>query len=207
MYPLLLDSFDRAMQALQIQTSPRKPVLNALAMYMAAKIKAGLEPKLVVICTHNSRRSHLSQFWLAVAGAQFSVNLTAYSGGTEVTACHPNTLAALQRAGANITQHTPAPNPRHTVAFSAEGAIEVWSKVYADAANPTGGFAALFICAEADAACPFVAGAEARFSLQYLDPKYADGTPNEPAAYDLASQTIAGEMAWVLAMVNKYKMA
>jgi hypothetical protein len=199
MFTKISETFDQAMQTLRLAESPRKAELERLAQYLTTKAQAGEIPKLIVICTHNSRRSHLGQFWLAVAGAQFEFDLESYSGGTDATACHPNTLAALQRAGAEVTALSAPPNPRYKIGYGEDLAIEAWSKVFSDVGNPQTGFAALMVCTDADEACPIVPGAEARFALPYLDPKHADGTPDEPAAYDLASQTIAGEMAWVVA--------
>ena len=48
---------------------------------------------------------------------------------------------------------------------------------------PQQGFAALMVCGEADAACPFVKGAALRVSMPYLDPKIYDGGAYESAKY------------------------
>jgi hypothetical protein len=183
MYPAIETSLDIAMQALRINDSPRKAELERLSSYLAAKRAAGQSAKVTVVCTHNSRRSHLGQFWLAVAAAQFAVDLETFSGGTEATACHPNTLAALERAGAQVTALTPMPNPHYTVSYAEDASIEAWSKRYDDAANPQTGFAALMVCGEADEACPYIPGAEVRISLPYKDPKYADGTRSRPIVF------------------------
>ena len=58
-----------------------------------------------------------------------------------------------------------------------------FSKTYFDPANPQTGFAALMVCGEADAGCPFVKGAALRVSMPYLDPKIYDGSPFEAAKY------------------------
>ncbi len=39
------------------------------------------------------------------------------------------------------------------------------------------------VCGEADAACPFVKGADLRVSMPYLDPKIDDGGAFEAAKY------------------------
>ena len=41
----------------------RKEVLQPLADYIQTKVNANEEIRLNFICTHNSRRSHLSQIW------------------------------------------------------------------------------------------------------------------------------------------------
>ena len=58
-----------------------------------------------------------------------------------------------------------------------------FSKHYDDPANPQQGFAALMVCGEADAACPFVKGSALRVSMPYLDPKIYDGGAYESAKY------------------------
>ena len=58
-----------------------------------------------------------------------------------------------------------------------------FSKHYDDPANPQKGFAALMVCGEADAGCPFVKGSALRVSMPYLDPKIYDGGAYETAKY------------------------
>ena len=59
-----------------------------------------------------------------------------------------------------------------------------FSKKFDDPSNPQDGFAALMVCGEADAACPFVKGASVRISMAwYLDPKIYDGSAFEAAKY------------------------
>lgn len=198
LFPEVEAFLEKASASFDLDASPRKAELARLAQWLSEKQAVGIPARLTVICTHNSRRSHLGQFWLAAAGRQYEVSLQAYSGGTEATACHPNTVAALQRAGAEVTRLTEVANPHWRISFGPEGGVEAWSKVYSDPSNPQSDFAAIMVCTDADEACPVVFGAEARFSLPYQDPKHADGSPEEEHAYDVASQTIAAEMAWVV---------
>ena len=58
-----------------------------------------------------------------------------------------------------------------------------FSKRYDDATNPHQGFAALMVCSEADAGCPFVPGSALRVSMPYLDPKIYDGGSLEAEKY------------------------
>ena len=58
-------------------------------------------------------------------------------------------------------------------------------------------------CSEADAGCPFVAGAEKRFPVTYEDPKAFDGTPRQREKYLERSLQIATEMAYVFSHVSK----
>lgn len=198
LFPEVEAFLEKASASFDLDASPRKAELARLARWLSEKQTGGIPARLTVICTHNSRRSHLGQFWLAASAALYGVQLQPYSGGTEATACHPNTLAALKRAGAHITRLTEDANPHWQIAFGPEGGIEAWSKVYSDPANPQESYAALMVCTDADEGCPVVQGAESRFSLPYQDPKHADGSSEEEHAYDVASQTIAAEMAWVV---------
>lgn len=198
LFPRLQTYLEAAISYIDIESSPRKPELERLARWLSEKQAVDTPAHLTVICTHNSRRSHLGQFWLAAAAALYGAKLDAHSGGTEATACHPNTLAALERAGAVVTRISEDGNPHWQIAFSPDTGIEAWSKVYSDPANPQSGYAALMVCTDADEACPLVLGAEARFSLPYQDPKHADGTLEQEIIYDTASHTIAAEMAWLV---------
>lgn len=197
-FPEVEAFLQKASASFNLDASPRKAELVRLVHWLSEKQAGGIPPELTVICTHNSRRSHLGQFWLVASAAFFGIKLQTFSGGTEATACHPHTLAALERAGARITRISEGGNPHWQIGFGPDTGIEAWSKVYSDPANPQSGYAALMVCTDADEACPLVLGAEARFSLPYQDPKHADGTPEQEIIYDTASHTIAAEMAWVV---------
>ena len=67
-----------------------------------------------------------------------------------------------------------------------------FSKHYGDPANPQQGFAALMVCGEADAACPFVKGAALRVSMPYLDPKIYDGGASRRPSTPSGATTWAG---------------
>ena len=125
------------------------------------------------------------QLWAAAAAHHFGVApVETYSGGTEVTAFHPNAVDAIARAGFRVERGS-GDNPHYTVTFAHDAApLECFSKTYDDPVNPQGGFAALMTCAEADKACPVVFGAELRVPLRYDDPKVSDGTGNEVTVYD-----------------------
>ena len=51
----------------------RKDILKKIALYINSKKGAGEEVNLVFICTHNSRRSHLSQIWANTAAHYYGV--------------------------------------------------------------------------------------------------------------------------------------
>ena len=176
----------------------RKAVLNQLKAY----VQDNEIPKLNFICTHNSRRSHLSQIWAQVFACHFNVSLETFSGGTEATAFNPNAVAALRRAGFKIESEG-GENPRYEVSFSDDQEKMVcYSKTFDDPLNPQEDFAAVMTCSEADADCPFVPGASARIKLFYEDPKVSDGTPEESQTYDERCAQIANEMKYIFSAIN-----
>lgn len=183
----------------------RQQELAELGDYISKKIKAGEVVKLTVICTHNSRRSHIGQLWLAAAANYYGMNnLTTYSGGTEATAFNPRAVAAMRRAGFYISGDETEKNPRYTATLG-EGIEEItlFSKKYDDPANPQQGFAAIMVCSDADEACPFIPGADKRFAIRYDDPKASDGTPAEAATYDERCRQIGREMLFAMRHASK----
>jgi arsenate reductase len=189
---------------LQISEIPegRKRALDDVAAFVSSKIHAGEDALLNFICTHNSRRSQMAQLWAAASAAQFGIEgVRTYSGGTETTAFDHRAVAALERAGF-VVQNPGGVNPRYRVSYDPDRpAIECFSKPYDDPANPTVGFAAIVTCAEADQACPVVTGAALRAPIRYEDPKAADGTEQEAAAYDARCLQIATEMLYLFSRV------
>ncbi len=143
--------------------------------------RKGQPIQLTFICTHNSRRSHLSQVWAKTAAAWYGVHqVETYSGGTEATAFNPRAVAALRRAGFTIPEQIEVGNPRYEVKWDASGpAMVCFSKKYDQAPNPGRDFAAVMTCTQADRACPIVPGAAARIAIPYEDPKVSDNTPDE----------------------------
>ena len=80
--------------------SERQQELLEIARYVTACRKATQPARLTFICTHNSRRSHLSQIWAALAADFYGIaGVETYSGGTEATAFAKAALAALRRVG------------------------------------------------------------------------------------------------------------
>ncbi|MEQ1746612.1 MAG: protein-tyrosine-phosphatase [Saprospiraceae bacterium] len=203
-----LSRLDRYMTALPPEIpAVRRALLDRLAEYILQKHQANQVARLVFICTHNSRRSHFAQVWAQVTVHQLRISrVECYSGGTEATACNPRTVAALERAGLTVLNGEQAgsdnPNPVYQLAF-ADDAPPVWafSKVYDQPPNPISGFAAVMTCSQADADCPFVAGAERRFTVTYEDPKLADDTPEEAETYDARCRQIASEMLYVFRQI------
>lgn len=177
----------------------RKEVLGPLISYLRKHPKACLN----FICTHNSRRSQFAQVWAQVAAYFYGIQVEAFSGGLEITACNPRTVSALERSGLTLSQESQSSNPHYKLTFSAEApSLNLFSKLYDDAANPQSDFAAVMTCSHADENCPFIPGAQARIALNYEDPKAFDDQPGESEAYDQRCAQIATEMLYVFKSVK-----
>ncbi|HPF41714.1 MAG TPA: protein-tyrosine-phosphatase [Phycisphaerae bacterium] len=172
---------------------------------MVRQARQGDRPaRLVFICTHNSRRSHMCQIWAAVAAYHYGVSgIHTYSGGTESTAFNPRAVAAMERAGLRIARTTDDDNPIYHVRYSDDAhPLTCFSKVYDHAPNPKKDFIAVMNCDHANEACPIVRGASKRVALMYEDPKVADGTPEEAAKYDERCRQIGREMLYVFSRLK-----
>ena len=182
----------------------RKEILKPLAGFIQKKADAGERINLNFICTHNSRRSHLSQIWAQVMAEHFNIrNVYCYSGGTEATAMFPKVAETLHSQGMEIQKLCDTDNPVYAVKY-AENAHPVicFSKKYDDAFNPVSGFAAVMTCSNADVGCPFIAGAEKRMAVKFEDPKSSDGTHEMDRTYYERSLEIAAEMYFVMKAVK-----
>lgn len=182
----------------------RKEILQPLAEFIQKKADAGERINLNFICTHNSRRSHLSQIWAQVMAEHFNIqNMYCYSGGTEATAMFPKVAETLHSQGMEIQKLSDTENPVYAVKY-AENAHPVicFSKKYDDAFNPVSGFAAVMTCSNADVGCPFIAGAEKRVAVKFEDPKSSDGTHEMDRTYYERSLEIAAEMYFVMKAVK-----
>ncbi len=178
--------------------------LAKIADYIRERLSKSEPAKLTFICTHNSRRSHLSQIWAQVAAGYVGLGgVETYSGGTEATAFNPRAVAAMQRCGLRITADDPhATNPRYTVFTSDSSTPQVcFSKAHDAPPNPTKGYCALMTCSQADDACPLVMGCDLRLPIRYEDPKVADDTEFEIQRYDERSAQICSEMLYMMSLV------
>ena len=182
----------------------RKEVLQPLADYIQTKVNANEEIRLNFICTHNSRRSHLSQIWAQTMAFQFGIkNVFCYSGGTESTAMFPKVGETLVNQGFQIQKLSEEQNPVYAVKFDDNQYPNIcFSKAYFDDFNPKTNFGAIMTCNNADEGCPMVFGAEARFPIKYDDPKAFDGTELMNEKYAERSLQIASEMYFVFSQIK-----
>ncbi|WP_291141747.1 low molecular weight phosphatase family protein [Flavobacterium sp. UBA7680] len=183
----------------------RKAVLQPLIDFIQTKVHSKLETRLNLICTHNSRRSHLSQVWAQTAAAYYSIkNVSCYSGGTEATALFPMAAETLKDSGFKIKTLSEGSNPVYSIKYSADELPVIgFSKTYDDDFNPESGFAAIMTCSQADGGCPFIAGAEKRIPITFDDPKISDGTPQQKETYLERSLQIGTEMFYVFSQIKK----
>ncbi|WKK76287.2 protein-tyrosine-phosphatase [Marivirga salinae] len=190
---------------LESLSSERKEVLNPFIEYLQEKINSGGNISLNFICTHNSRRSHLSQIWAQALAAHFQLNqVTCYSGGTAATAIYPMVIQVLEEAGFETVQLSNEGNPVYAIKYKADShPIIAFSKTYDHAFNPSIGFAALMTCSDADENCPFIPGTEKRIALNYEDPKAFDGSPLQKSKYEERSRQIATELFYVFLKIKK----
>lgn len=182
----------------------RKIVLQPLVEYIREKVNSNDEIRLNFICTHNSRRSHLSQIWAQTMAFQFGIkNVFCYSGGTEATAMFPKVGEALVNQGFQIQKLSEGLNPIYAVKFdNNQHPIICFSKTYFDDFNSKSNFSAIMTCNNADEGCPMVFGAEARFPIKYDDPKAFDGTEVMNEKYAERSLQIASEMYFVFSQIK-----
>ncbi len=204
LYPDLLRYLNERATEFEAILSDRKAELAKVADYVRQRLAKSKPAKLTFICTHNSRRSHLSQIWAQVAAEYYGlVGVETFSGGTEATAFNPRAVAAMQRCGLKIVADEPAAtNPRYSVTTSDSATPQVcFSKAYGDPPNPSEGYCAVMTCSQADDACPLVMGCDLRMPIRYEDPKVADDTEFEAQRYDERSAQICGEMLYMMSLV------
>ncbi|WP_339920435.1 protein-tyrosine-phosphatase [uncultured Flavobacterium sp.] len=200
-------SIENEIRSFQFGTiSPeRKAILLPLIDFIQEKVSNEQDIRLNFICTHNSRRSHLSQVWAQTAAAHFNVkNVFCYSGGTEATALFPMAAKTLEQAGFEVNPLSEGTNPVYSIKYSEnEHPIIGFSKTYDDSFNPQSAFAAILTCSNADNGCPFIAGAEKRIPITFEDPKAFDNTPQQEEKYKERSIQIATDLFYVFSQIKK----
>lgn len=186
-------------------TEERRTTLEPLIEFIRKTTDLKEDVLLNFICTHNSRRSHLSQIWAQVMATYFGCrNVSAYSGGTEATAMFPQVVETLKAQGFQIMVISKGINPVYAIKYSENTPpIIGFSKPYDHFFNPRSRFAAIMTCSQADAGCPFISGTEYRIPITYDDPKIFDGTPQEAEKYTERSVQIATELFYVFSKMKQ----
>jgi arsenate reductase len=111
--------------------------------------------RILVLCTGNSCRSQMAEGWLRFfVGGRAEV----YSAGIEAHGVHPRAVAAMKKAGIDISHHT--------------------SNHIDDYANISFDYV-ITVCDNAKERCPFFPATVLRFHHNFTDPAKATGTDGE----------------------------
>jgi len=174
----------------------RKRILDQIITYIRKQQSNNQTVQLMFVCTHNSRRSQFGQIWALILADFYGIELTAYSGGTEVTKVHPTVIDVFKRLGVDITPVDNEKNQKYRLSI---GGVKypIYSKLYDDKSNPSKDFIAVMTCSEAAENCPYIHGCLNRIPLSYEDPKVYDGTKKEQSAYKKTSNKLAREMIYI----------
>jgi len=203
---MLYTKINQLVESLKTEAIPedRIPVLETVINYIQKQKNNSELINLNFICTHNSRRSHLSQIWAQTMSSYFKVsNVFCYSGGTEATAMFPVVGNTLKKQGFEIEILSENKNPVYSIKFSKTNhPIIAFSKTFDDSFNPNENFAAIMTCTHADENCPFIAGADNRIPLRYEDPKAFDNTPQQAEKYEERSLQIATELKYIFSKIK-----
>ena len=205
-HSMLFPELKRTVNHLKLESisDARKIVLRPLVNYIKLKLANELEIRLNFICTHNSRRSHLSQIWAQTLAYHFNItNVFCYSGGTESTSLFPMVAETLKSQGFKTHLLSEGVNPIHAIKYAEnQHPIIGYSKKFDEDFNPRSAFAAIMTCSEADGSCPFIEGAESRIPITFEDPKKFDDTPQQAQKYNERSLQIATELFYVFSQIN-----
>lgn len=202
MFPKIKSTIDQV--SFETISEERKQVLAPLIQFIQSKVNNELTIRLNFICTHNSRRSHLSQVWAQTAAAYHNIkNVFCYSGGTEATALFPKVAETLVNTGFEVKIISEGDNPIYAIKYNTnDHPVIGFSKSYEDDFNPQSEFAAILTCSQADGGCPFIAGAEKRIPITFDDPKAFDNTPLQTEKYQERSIQIATEFLYVFSQIK-----
>ena len=196
--------FEKAIQQTKL-SNERENLLQNIANSIVQTLKNLGSVNINFICTHNSRRSQLSQVWAYYAMEYFGISQgNSFSSGTAETAFHPNTVKALEACGFKFSlEEFNHSNPKYIISYlGAHKTILGFSKTVEHPVNKTP-FIAVTTCGHADENCPVILEASSRFHLPYVDPKSSDGTPQEKETYVNTSKLIAGEIGILFKKVKE----
>ena len=204
-FPVLTQEIKLILESADKLNDDRKQLLDEAAGLLAGLYRSEQKIVLNFICTHNSRRSQLSESWAYAAAGYFELHkIQAVSGGTEATAFNARAVLALQKNGFQITKTTESSNPVYVVqAGPAMSVQKQYSKKYDSSMGTGEKFVAIMTCDHADQNCPFIPEALARISMNFVDPGKSDGTAQEAAIYLERSREIAANIFYMFAGLKK----
>ncbi|WP_299109178.1 hypothetical protein [uncultured Tenacibaculum sp.] len=197
--------FEEALKSTLI-SQERESLLQDIATTLFNEYSDRNKLNINFICTHNSRRSQIAQVWSFLAIEYFNLeNIFSFSGGTETTAFHRNTVRTLQEVGFefNVIDFSHQ-NPKYLITFKQTKKSTIgYSKIYDDSENNFP-YIAITTCDSADENCPFIPDAIHRFHLPYTDPKTSDNTALTSETYLKTNQQIAAEVFIIFNTLHQY---
>ncbi|NNL83670.1 MAG: protein-tyrosine-phosphatase, partial [Winogradskyella sp.] len=119
--PTVYKPIEDLIKSLQPQTisKERRAILQPLIDAIQQKVTQNETIRLNFICTHNSRRSHLSQIWAQTVASYFNLrHVFCYSGGTEATALFPMVAETLKKSGFLIHTISEGTNPVYSIKYT-----------------------------------------------------------------------------------------
>lgn len=196
---------DKAAKNADSIEASRKESLLKVADYISARLKDQQMAYLVFMCTHNSRRSIISQTLAKAAAAWQNIQmLRTYSGGLNATEFSPIAADALDRTGLKVVKYVDIQNSPFNIFYDDEDVpVIAFSKVYNAPSMPREGFALITNCSESEKDCPNMPGTEVRISLGYDDPLAYEGKSNQDGNYDKLVERVATEMAFMMKQVKQ----
>jgi len=203
LFPELQQTTERLVKSFDSISPARKELLRQMINFIDARVRINRDINLNFICTHNSRRSQVSQVWAQAAAHYYGVrNVYSFSGGTEATAFNLRAVNAIRDAGFMISTIKNGVNPVYEVFFAKDAKpITAFSKTYDDPFNVNTDFIAILTCSHADENCPLVPGAIQRVALTYDDPKEYDSTSREAEKYKERVEQIGTEILYAFSRV------
>jgi arsenate reductase (thioredoxin) len=189
--------FRRARQESRDLPHVRQSNLRVCASILGRELRDRGRLDLMFICTHNSRRSQMSQLLAQALAHETGLRLRAYSGGSEATAVSPAAARSLVRAGFVLEGAE-----RFRARYAEGHELALSSKRWDDPANPRDGFVTITNCARVEESCPSIPGSHTRLALLYDDPRRADETPEEATVYDATRDLIARELASLIGQLS-----
>ncbi len=188
----------------RVLSEERELLLSKVVKEISRLYKKDNHINVNFICTHNSRRSQLGQVWSYFAADYFQLNVDAFSGGTEVTAFHRNTVKTLKEVGFLFSvQEFSHVNPVYEIKFkNSKKTLLGFSKIFDHEINASP-YVVITTCNSADENCPFIPDAEARFHLPFVDPKYSDGTDEQSDVYMNTNIEVASEVYYIFSKLKE----
>jgi arsenate reductase len=114
------------------------------------------KPKVLILCTGNSCRSHLAEGFLQAAAGDI---LDVHSAGSKPAGyVHPMAIKVMQEVGIDISKH----RSKHLQEFLDQNIETV-----------------ITVCGNADQACPMFPGQINRYHWGFIDPAHAKGSEEE----------------------------